>query len=198
MRLIYNGVDVARFTPRTGGDDDTPPFILVVGRLSEQKGQDIAVRAFARARARDVRLRLVGEGPERARLEHLVDQLGVGERVDFVGKSDALDHLRACQLVVVPSRWEGLSLLVLEAMATGCAVIATQRGGEEALGPTGWVVSDDDPVQDIATAIDALLADRGRRTALGEAARRRVIERFTLDQCLLDHLALWASLRAES
>jgi glycosyltransferase involved in cell wall biosynthesis len=82
-------------------------------------------------------------------------------------------------------------------MATGCAVIATRRGGEEALGATGWVVRDEDPVGGIAGAIDALLADPGRRTALGEAARRRVNDRFTLDQCLREHLTLWASLRPE-
>lgn len=196
VAVIENGVDTDHFAP--GGPvaarDTGSPLIVVVGRLAHPKGQDVAVRALAEVRHGDARLRLVGDGPDRAPLLELAGRLGVADRIELVGQvDDAAVHLRAADVVVVPSYSEGLSLAMLEAMACARAVVATAVAGSSALGDAGIVV----PVGDhraLAEAVDGLLADPDRRHALGDGARRRAEDRYTLRRSTDRHLALWAEL----
>jgi glycosyltransferase involved in cell wall biosynthesis len=198
IELISNGVDRDQFSP--GGSpadrDRGVPLLVCVGRLSQQKGQDVAVRALARVKDRTARLRLVGAesaAGERARLETLAASLGVDDRIEWRGAvEDTGPEYRAADVVVAPSRWDGLSLALLEAMASGAAIVASDVNGAESLGDAGVRVPPDDP-EALADAIDRLLEDAPRRRRLGEAARTRSAS-FDLATTMQRNLDLWSGL----
>ncbi len=192
-----NGVDVLRFrpdgpvAPRSGD-----PLIVSVGRLAPQRGPDIAVAALALMCTPRARLRLVGDGPERARIERRAAALGLAGRVELAGyRPDPAPDIRAADVVIVPSRYDGMALVVLEAMACGAAIVATRVSGAACLDGAGILVQPEDP-QALADAIDLLMSDPGLRRQLGDAARARVVDRYRL-QCSLDGtLSLWRELGA--
>jgi glycosyltransferase involved in cell wall biosynthesis len=196
VQLIPNGVDRDHFSPDGGSADrgGGAPLLVCVGRLSHQKGQDVAIRALALLRDRTARLRLVGneEGDgERARLEVLAASLGVADRIGWRGAvDDAAPEYRAADVVVAPSRWDGLSLALLEAMACGAAIVASDVNGSGSLGDAGVIVAPEDP-KALADAIDALLEDEARRRRLGESARTRSAS-FDLASSMRQNLHLWS------
>ena len=125
LRVIPNAVDLTRFGPRrvTAG----PPVAVFIGRLTRQKGVDVLLRAAARLPG--VRFRIVGEGDARKALEKLARSLGLAN-VEFAGATgDVPGVLADATLLVLPSRWEGLPNVVLEAMAAGVPVVATNAVG---------------------------------------------------------------------
>jgi glycosyltransferase involved in cell wall biosynthesis len=202
VRLIPNGVDRDHFSPDGVLADRDPgaPLLVCVGRLSHQKGQDVAIRALALLRDRVARLRLVGAesgGGERADLEALAESLGVSDRIEWRGGvDDTAPEYRAADVVVTPSRWDGLSLALLEAMASGAPIVASDVNGSESLGDAGVIVPPDDP-QALADAIDELLQDASARLRLGAAARARSGS-FDLASTMRQNLDLWSGLAAGS
>jgi glycosyltransferase involved in cell wall biosynthesis len=198
VKLIPNGVDREHFSPRgyPADRDAGASLIVCVGRLSHQKGQDVAIEALALMRDRTARLRLVGaeSGPgERARLEELAASLAVADRIEWRGAvDDTAPEYRAADVVVAPSRWDGLSLALLEAMACGATIIASDVNGSESLGDSGLIVPPDDPAA-LADRIDMLLGDASRRRRLGEAARARSGS-FDLASTMQQNLDLWSGL----
>lgn len=103
-----------------------PAVILSVGRLCEQKNQALLLRAAARLKDREWRIRLCGVGPDEAMLRGLAAKLGIGERVEFAGfVAEPVPEYLAATVLVQPSRWEGVPATVLEAIACGCPVVAT-------------------------------------------------------------------------
>jgi glycosyltransferase involved in cell wall biosynthesis len=202
LRPIPNGVDRDRFSPfgdRADRNDDVP-LIVCVGRLSEQKGQDLAIRALALLDDRTARLRLVGDESaegERARLNALATSLGVADRIEWRGDIDSTGpEYRAADVVVAPSRWDGLSLALLEAMACGSAIVATEVNGSECLGESGRVVPPNDP-EALVEAIAPLLGSPSERSRLGRAARERS-RSFDLATTTGRNLALWSGLAARA
>jgi glycosyltransferase involved in cell wall biosynthesis len=192
MTVIPNGVDTERFRPEgLLANRSAQPLIVCAGRLTVQKGQDLAVRALASLGTAGTRLRLVGEGPDAAMLRELAAELGVGDRVEFTGHCDPRPHLRAADVVVVPSRWEGLSFVLLEAMACGKAVVTTAVAGSGLVGDAGLVVALDAGPVGLAAALDELLADEPARRRHGDRARVRICEHFSLDRMLTAYLDLW-------
>ncbi len=197
ISVIPNGVDTNRFSSlgrATVRDAESAPLVVVVGRFHIAKGQDIALEAFARLGNHDARLRFVGDGETRIAVQRRAAELDLGDRVEFVGTAPALEHLLAADVVLVPSRWEGLSLLVLEAMAAGCAIVATPAAGQEALGETGVVLPDAVNLDAMAAAVDALLVDRARQAELGRRARARVIDHYSMEISERAHLLAWGML----
>jgi glycosyltransferase involved in cell wall biosynthesis len=150
--------------------------ISVVGRLSPEKGQDVFLEACHFARHKDAQFVavFVGEGPWESDLRTKASALGLESRVRFVGHcGDVAPVYAASDMIVIPSRSEGLPNVLLEAMAFGKAVVATCVGGiPEVLSDriNGLVVPPEDPVR-LADAMVGLLADRQLRCALGERAR---------------------------
>jgi glycosyltransferase involved in cell wall biosynthesis len=128
---------------------------------------------------------LVGDGSERASLEAQAARLGIGDRVIFLGyRDDVAELLASCDLLVLPSLYEGLPLSVLEAMAAGKPVVATSVGGTpEAVldGETGFLVPSRDPTA-LVRAIQRLLKDACLRRKMGMAGRRRVQRNFSPTQ----------------
>lgn len=162
------------------------PVIIGVGRLSQQKGFDVLIRAFAKLREkRPCRLVIFGEGPLRAELAGLANRLGVAEYVDLPGFTDKpFSHMAAADLFVLSSRWEGLPNVLIQAMAVGAKVVSTDcpSGPSEVLddGDLGELV----PVEDeeaLAAAMERTLA-RPRRELPEEWYSRyeaeEVIERY--------------------
>lgn len=198
IMLIHNGVDLEHFRPDgvRADRDRGRPLITCVGRLSRQKGQDVAIRAMALTTNDTARLRLVGgEYPagEKEGLETLAMSIGVADRIEWRGQvPDTAPELRAADLVIAPSRWEGMSLVFLEAMACGAAVIATDVSGSEVLEGAGVIVPPDDP-HALAGAIDELLADAPRRRRLGGAARERS-RSYDLASTMRRNIDLWSDL----
>jgi glycosyltransferase involved in cell wall biosynthesis len=145
LAVIPNGIDVARYAATARADLASLGLtagrqaIVAIGRLHSQKGLDwllhLTPRLFSRLPDHD--LLLVGEGPERPRLETLARSLGVSDRVHFAGfRPDVPAILRASRLLVLPSRWEGMPNVVLEAMSLGLPVVSSRvQGVEELLGP---------------------------------------------------------------
>ncbi len=161
--------------------------VLTVGSLTPQKSQDVLLDACARVRSRvpGARLFVAGEGRLRAALEAQHARLGLGDRAVFLGaRLDVADLVAACDVFVLSSSREGLSVTLLEAMRASRACVATDVGGNaEAVedGVTGRVV----PVGDAAALGDAiadLLAHPGRPAALGRAGRERWERLFTAER----------------
>jgi glycosyltransferase involved in cell wall biosynthesis len=195
-RVIPNGVDKDEFSvDGEVAERAEAPLIVVIGRNAEQKGQDLAIRALARARHRTARLRLVGDGVEQ--LRPLAAELGVSDRVEYLPHQPPAAHLRAADLVLVPSRWDACSLVVLEALSTGAAVIATDvTGAAVALSHALRLVRVED-VEGMADAIDELLADDEQRSRLATAAPAAVTTEWTRESWIGRHLELWEELAGQ-
>ncbi len=181
VRPVPNGVpDVV--SSRAGGERPPGPDFVVgaVGRLHRHKGLDVLIRAVAQLP--DVRLVLVGDGPERGALERLADALDMRARLTVTGWTDEpRTYLPSFDVVALPSRLEGLPLALLEAMLAGRAVVATDVGSvSDAVvdGKTGLIVPVDAP-EAMAAALRRLRNDAGLRIRLGAAARDLVSRRFT-------------------
>lgn len=154
------------------------PLAVCSARLVRQKGQDVLVEAWAAVRAAlpGAEVVLVGDGVARPALEALVAGTAA-EGVRFAGSVDrdtALSWLHAADVVVCPSRWEGMSLVPLEAMALGRPVVATAVDGmAESVPPgTGWIVPPEDP-EALAGAVVAALSDQEAARAAADTGRRR-------------------------
>lgn len=169
---------------------------LTVGSLTPQKSQDVLLRAMAAARARipGALLLIAGEGRLRESLLALHAELGLGDSVRFLGaRNDVPDLMEACDVFVLSSSREGLSVTLLEAMRAGRATLATRVGGNiEAVadGLTGRIVPAGS-VEGMADALAELLGDPVRRGAFGEAGRARWRERFTARRMVGETEALY-------
>jgi glycosyltransferase involved in cell wall biosynthesis len=181
VRPVPNGVPDLAAARSAGGRRRWPGFVVgAVGRLHPQKGLDVLVRAVALVP--EVRLVLVGDGPQRVELERLAGELGIRSRLTVTGWTDQpRAYLPSFDVVALPSRFEGLPLALLEAMLAGRAVIATGVGSvPDAVwdGKTGLLVPVDDAAA-LAAALRRLLRDVTLRARLGAAARDLVCRRYT-------------------
>ncbi|MFC5258463.1 GT4 family glycosyltransferase PelF [Streptomyces cinereospinus] len=190
IRTVYNGVDPAAFPP--AGPEPETPTLSWAGRVDPIKDLETLIRSFALVRDRlpAARLRLFGGTPRggeayRERCEALAAELGHADAVTFEGRvEDIKDAYAAGTVVMLSSISEGFPFTLIEAMSCGRATVSTDVGGvREAVGDTGLVVPPRDP-EAMAGAALRLLGDPARRRAMGEAARLRVIEQFTLRQTI--------------
>jgi glycosyltransferase involved in cell wall biosynthesis len=187
--VIPNGIPVAAFNrPANPALRNTltgsveRPIILTLARLDKQKGHPYLLKAAAQVP--EALFLLVGDGPERASLENLAQQLGIAGRVLFLGyRQDIPDLLSICDMMVLPSLYEGLPLSILEAMAAGKPVIATNIGGtNEAVidGETGLLVPPADPPA-LAAAIRKLIGNPLLAGKLAAAGKAEVHREFSVE-----------------
>jgi glycosyltransferase involved in cell wall biosynthesis len=203
IQAIHNCVDLAEFA---GEAPSRPPTrnLLCIAAHNEKKAIDVLLRAFARLRRTDDRLRLqlVGDGPLRADLGRLSVELSVADQVDFLGwrtRAETVDLLKQAEVLVVPSRAEPFGIVVLEGMVTGKPVVASAVGGIPEIvedGRNGLLVPPDDPPA-LAGALHRVLTDPALAAALGAAGRQTVMTRFTRDRMGEDYERLFSDLLAD-
>ena len=186
MSVIYNGVDPSVFLP---ADDDQAcnPVILSIGNLIPIKGHDLLLRSVVRLKTKypGLSCEVVGDGPERAGLLALASALKITDSVRFLGRQNRASVarlLQRCTIFALPSRYEGLGCVYLEAMSAGKPVIGCRGQGIAEIiqhGVNGYLVGSDDP-QELVTAISDLLANEALRKRIGDAARQTVLQGLTL------------------
>jgi len=184
--VVYNGVDIDLFSP-TAEPPSNSAVILTVGNLISIKGHASLIRAVASLKLDfpSVALEIVGSGPERRQLEELVRRLECGDRIRLVGRYSRRETAAAmhrCTIFALPSRYEGLGCVYLEAMATGKPVIGCRGQGIAEIiqhGSNGFLVGPDND-SELALAISMLLRDEPRRKSLGTAARDTIVDGLTL------------------
>jgi glycosyltransferase involved in cell wall biosynthesis len=185
--VVYNGTDAELFSP---GPVTVAPHrqeILIVGNLIASKGQELALRAISRVETLfpNLQCQIIGEGPDRARLEALASKLGLGQRVRFLGRQSraaVADAMRACSVFMLPSRNEGLGCVYLEAMACGKPVIACRGQGIDEIiehPRNGWLIPVDG-LDELAQGISTLLKSTDVSSRMGTAARETILNGLTL------------------
>lgn len=179
IRTIHNGVDCV--APPSARSPSSEPLLGAIGRLDHQKGLDVLLEALVELP--HVSALIVGEGPQRARLLEQARRLRLSRRVTFTGwVPDVLPYLGSIHALVLPSRYEGLPLAVLEAMHAGVPVVASEVGGvRECLedGETGLLVPAEDS-HALAEALRALLASPRLQRRLAERAQLVARRRFSV------------------
>ncbi len=186
--VVYNGVDEQRFLPMP--EPPAPePRILAVGNLIPIKGHNVLIRAVASLVAEfpGLSLEIIGEGIERSRLQLLARELKIEGCIHFRGRQSrhgVAEAMRQCTIFALPSRYEGLGCVYLEAMCAAKAVIGCRRQGIAEIvrhGANGFLVGEDNE-KELGLAIAMLLRDETRRRNVGTAARDTILERLTLTQ----------------
>lgn len=196
--VVPCGVDTNAFSPDgTAAARGTRSRIVSVGRMVPRKGFETLIRALPRIPAAELVIvggppsTAVADDPHAQQLQRLATQLGVADRVQLLGavtRAEMPAVLRSADVVACTPWYEPFGMVPLEAMACGVPVVATAVGGirdSVVDGVTGRLVPPKDP-RAVAAAITALLADRRRRTALGEAGRERARARYTWDRIAAD------------
>jgi sugar transferase (PEP-CTERM/EpsH1 system associated) len=201
LHRIWNGVDTDRYRPdvRGRGSEVRGTVIGTVARLSPEKDQKTMLAAFqlVHEQVPGARLVFAGDGPSMTELRRSAADMGIAGQVDFLGtRTDIPDVLLGFTLFTLSSITEGISMTILEAMACGLPVVATDVGGNrEIVNPPecGLIVPARDP-QALANAYLELLRDPNRRAEMGAAAQRRVEQHFSLDMMVKEYQELYEML----
>ncbi len=196
ITTIWNGINLDRF--QYHGPRQTPVAISVA-RLSVTKDFPTLLRAVRMVlpHVPDFRLRIVGDGPERAQLELLIDELNIRPHVELLGeRHDVPELLADAGFFVSSSLSEGISLTLLEAMAVGLPIVTTAVGGNPEVvldGQTGRLAPAGDPAA-LARAIVDLCGERDLWSAMGTLGRQRVEQNFEIRQMIRSYEALYEEL----
>lgn len=192
--VVYNGADPEVFSPAfLGGDSTSMPAcadrkeILIVGNLIAGKGQELVLRSMHRLVAviPELQCRIIGEGPDRPRLEALVRELGIRERIHFLGRQSraaVAEAMRRCSIFVLPSRNEGLGCVYLEAMACAKPVIGCRGQGIEEIiehEKSGWLIQAH-RFDELAHGLSILLQSPELASNIGMAARQKIVSELTI------------------
>jgi starch synthase (maltosyl-transferring) len=205
LLVIPNGVDVDRFAGRDpafktqlGLPADTP-LVTAIGRLHEQKGMEFFLRAAASVRHSrpDCHFLLIGRGPLEGKLRAQARELRLDDHVTFLDFCGQIpDVLKATDVFVLPSLWEGMPNVVLEAMAAAVPVVATRVEGVADIiehGKTGLLLMPKD-IPSLSSSTRRLLDEPGRARAIGEAAQAHVRASFSIEATVRRHHELYARL----
>lgn len=191
--LIHNGIPDLK-PPLTGEPLQEPPVLVTVARFAAPKDYDTLVKALGRLKDSPWSLQVVGDGSGRPSVEARCREMGLQERITFLGMRGGVENILAAgSIFLLSSRREGFPISILEAMRAGLPVIASDVGGVgEAVadGETGFLF----PAGDIGALqekLARLLQSPELRLRFGQAGRKRFLERFTLEQMADDYLNLY-------
>jgi glycosyltransferase involved in cell wall biosynthesis len=205
LSRISNGVDVQQFRPgedksrlRKALDLPDKKTIVYTGRLSIEKGVDFLVQSFSEMDSkRGYQLIIIGDGPEREHIAQLLDNAHVGKSILLLNsRDDVASYLQASDLFILPSRFEGLSNSLLEAMACALPVISTRVGGSTDIiehGSNGLLV-DVDNVEQVRSAITDVFDDSRRAARLGKGARKTIEEYHDVSTIAEKYMQLYKSM----
>ncbi len=193
IAVIPNGVDLEQF--KVAQRKWQPPRLLFVGRVVYQKGLDILLNALGALKASSWTIDIVGDGPRREKLQAQAHELGIADRLNFLGwknGEELVQRYAEANLFVYPSRHEGMPNAVLEAMACSLPVLATHIAGNEELvahNETGLLVPAED-AKALRAALSSMLADAEGRQRMGAAARKRVETQYSWQRVSKEYLEL--------
>lgn len=204
--VIPNGIPpvvrvaVDRSAVRRGlGIESSGVLLISVGRLVYQKGHEFLVRALPAVLSQFPRTRvcICGEGRLRRQLETEIAELHLGDKIRLLGNRNDVEQLLECaDIFVLPSRWEGLPVALLEGMGTGLCVVATRVEGVEEVvqnGVQGLLVPPED-ANALAAALMQLIRNPQSRRRMGQAARKRIAESYTVDIMCQKYLTVMQSI----
>lgn len=197
LRLIYNGLSLPKLLPEPLCF--SPPTLLLLGRLSAEKGFEFAIEALSQLKGSFAQMLIIGDGNRRADLQKLVSERNLDKLVRFIGsvpREEIPNWINRTTLLCMPSRFETFGLAALEAMQMQRPVIASRVGGLPEIvldHETGLLVPEKDP-QALAQAIQSLLAAPETAIQMGRAGHRRASERFTLEQNVTAYEDLYKTL----
>lgn len=182
VRICHNGCDTDRFSPPTSRTPPHQPLIGTVCVLREEKSLATLVRAFGMLQRNRTKLAIVGDGPERPALEKLANELGLGSSCEFYNAvSNVADWLRRIDVFVLPSRSEAFSNSLLEAMSSGCCVIASRVGGNVEMVRDGFngLLFDPGSPESLVASMRQVIDDPALRQSLAANARQEVLARYS-------------------
>ena len=192
-KIVYHpvGIDCKRFRFRGGAGRRGPFRILSIARLVEEKGLESGIQAVQglaqEAQKKPFRYDIIGEGPLRARLQRLVDELGLSDRVHLLGaksQDEVIEALQESDMLFSPSLAEALPVSLMEAQAVGLPVLATQVGSVDQIvenGISGYLVAPGD-VEAMRRRLGDLMEQREEGVRMGRLGRRHVEENFDIDR----------------
>ncbi len=200
-------MDTEKFRPALIRPDPAKPerIVICVARLVHAKGVDVLLHAWGRMMREPAewranlkpRLLLVGDGECRPQMERIAAELGIQDSVEFLGElTDVIPLLQCSWAFAMPSRWEGMSNALLEAMACGLPCVATRVGGSEDLisdGLNGLLVEPEHPLQ-MAQALRRVIEDPQLAQKLGQEARATVVRSYQLNSIAKQCLELYGQL----
>lgn len=201
--VIYNGLLEPALPPAPLPSD--PPAVACIGRLVHKKAMDVAIRAMPAVRKKipGARLLIAGDGPERNDLEHLSNNMGLRDCIEFRGwiaPDKVPAFLNESTIVAIPSRsMEPFGNVAVEAMQMARPVVATNQGGLTEVvvdGETGFLVDPDDPAA-IAERIATLAGNMTLASRMGATGQERARLRFSLDRCVEEYISLYRKLAAQ-
>ena len=201
IRMVRNGIDLRPFdgahpSLRTEAGESVL-MVGLIGRLAWEKGVDVFLQAAARVLAESsaAKFVVVGEGPDRERLDRLIDQLEIRGTVSMLGRRDDMPAVYASlDIMVSSSRQEGLPMAILEGMASSLPLVASAVGEVPTVvqdGVTGLLVPAED-VERLATSILELLRDAAKRKRFGAAARKLIEDEYSAERMTADYLRVYA------
>lgn len=202
VSVIDNGIDTSTFasaepTLRRDLQAGSVPIVGLVGRLTPQKGPDYLLQAASLGRREipDALYVFVGDGPDKQNLHIMAERLSIADKVIFVGKRDDMPGVyKSLDVLVLPSRDEGMPMTVIEALAAGTPVIATRVGSVPKLikdAQTGRLTAPGD-IPGLAQAIIGMLGDSGFRQRCAAASRELVRQQYSADAMATRYLSLYA------
>jgi len=202
---VYNGIDKNRSLqqePHSFKVNISLTNIGLIGRLDRQKGHGILIRALKIVipQEPDIKVYFFGEGPAESNIKHMVEHAGLSKQVSFMGTKE---NITACislmDIIVLPSLWEGLPNVLLEAMAEARPVVASRIEGVDEVvvnGETGILFEPGD-AQALSEALFKLIRDKKCAEEMGRAGRARVHEKFSIDKTVSDTLEIYQNLLTE-
>jgi glycosyltransferase involved in cell wall biosynthesis len=182
IAVIGNGVDCSEFRPNGKAKGCTPLRVLYVGRLAPRKNVELLIRAAALCKSRP-QVRIVGAGPEQARLQALALSLGTTDRMTFPGfrkGAELLAQYQWADVLVMPSAYEGVPLVALEAKAAGLPIIAANfAGASDIVGNESGRIVPDISANSLALAIDQLGSDPLLLNRMAQTTRREALDTYS-------------------
>ncbi len=199
---IQNGIDcnlIKQIKPDSFKTDKGKTNIGLIGRLDKQKGQTILLKAakLLLSKQQNIQIYLFGEGPEEKTLREMVKQEGLSNCINFMGATENIHtHISQMDIITIPSLWEGLPNILLEAMALECPVIASRINGiievvkdnEEAL------LFEPGNEKELAESIQKLIKDRSLAQKIGSNAKKHVLNNYSIERCVNKTTDLYSSL----
>lgn len=196
ITVVHNGLPALE-PPLWASPTAEPPCLVMVARFAEPKDHRTLVNVLGNLKQCSWTLQLIGEGSGRKQMEELAGDLGIADRISFLGvRADVPAILAGSQIFVLSSKREGFPLSILEAMRAGLPVVASAVGGiGEAVvdGQTGFLVPAGNPVA-MRESLEKLITEPRLRQKMGHAGRERFIKHFTLEQMMEKTLAVYSEI----